>query len=234
MSALLAEAGAIPIEIPSIEIKPLDDYSELDSHLERLGEFDWVVLSSANNVEIVFGRLEALGLDARAFGGAKVAAVGPATAESLKSKGIAADYVPEQYVSEAVVAGMESIGVRGCRILLPRSSAGRETMASNLTELGAEVVQVAAYRPVPAEGSRERLNEALEHGVDAATFTSSSTVKNLVGFLDGDIARLSGVTLACIGPVTAQTAADLGLKVDIVASESTIPRLIGDLERFYG
>ena len=233
LSSLLAERGAVPIEIPTIKIEPLADYTELDAHLSRLREFDWTILSSTNNVEIVFDRLKAMGLDARAFQGTSILALGPATADALRQRGIAPDLVPQRYVSEGVIEAMKETGVEGSKVLLPRSSAGRELMVTGLAELGANVTQVAAYRPVPAEESRDLLREVLAEGVDIATFTSSSTVKNLVDFLDRDVKRLKDVRIACIGPITAETAGELGLDVDIVAEKSTVAGLVDALEGFF-
>ena len=230
LSAILAERGALPVEVPAIKIEPLEDYAELDGHLQRLGDYDWTILSSENNVQIVFGRLKEMGLDARAFHGTQVVALGPATARALGDRGIHADLVPRRYVSEGVIEAMSEIGVSDASVFLPRSSAGRESMVDGLAALGADVTQVPAYRPVPAVESRELIREALEEGVDAVTFTSSSTVRSLIDLLDGDVGRLSGVKVACIGSITAGTAAEHGLRVDAVAAVSTVPGLADALE----
>ena len=233
LSAILAERGALPVEVPAIRIEPLEDYSVLDSHLRRLGEYDWTILSSENNVQIVFGRLREMGLDARAFHGTRVVALGPATARALSARGIDADLVPKRYVSEGVIEAMSKIGVSGASVFLPRSSAGREALVDGLAALGADVTQVPAYRPVPAVESRELVREALEEGVDAVTFTSSSTVRSLIDLLDGDIGLLSGVKVACIGSITAGTAEEHGLAVDVVAAVSTVASLADALEGLY-
>ncbi len=233
LSAVLAERGALPVEVPAIRIEPLKDYSELDGHLRRLGDYDWTVLSSENNVQIVFGRLQEMGLDSRAFHGTRVVALGPATARALSARGIDADLVPERYVSEGVIEAMEAIGVSGASIFLPRSSAGREALVDGLAALGANVTQVPAYRPVPAVESRSLVREALKEGVDAVTFTSSSTVRCLIDLLDGDTGLLSGVNVACIGSITAGTAAEHGLHVDAVAAVSTVVGLVDALEGLY-
>ena len=233
LSAILSERGALPVEVPAIRIEPLQDYSELDSHLRRLGEYDWTVLSSENNVQIVFGRLQEMGLDSRAFHGTRVVALGPATSRALSSRGINADLVPRRYVSEGVIEAMRELGVSGASVFLPRSSAGREALVEGLTQLGASVTQVAAYRPVPAVESRDLLRDALAEGVDAVTFTSSSTVRSLVDLLDGEIERLRGARIACIGSITAGTAANHGLDVAVVAAESTVTGLADALENLF-
>ena len=233
LSAVLFERGALPVEVPAIKIEPLADYSELDGHLLRLGDYDWTILSSENNVQIVFDRLNEMGLDSRAFHGTRVVALGPATARALSDRGIAADLVPRRYVSEGVIEAMSEVGISGATVFLPRSSAGREVLVQGLTELGATVTQVPAYRPVPAEESRGLVRSALEEGVDAVTFTSSSTVRSLIDLLDGDIGALSGVKVVCIGSITAGTGAELGLKVDAVAAVSTVVGLADALENLF-
>ena len=233
LSAILAERGALPVEVPAIRIEPLEDYSELDGHIRRLADYDWTILSSENNVQIVFGRLKEMDLDSRAFHGTRVVALGPATARALSDRGINADLVPRRYVSEGVIESMSEIGVSGAAVFLPRSSAGREALVEGLAALGADVTQVPAYRPVPAVESRGLVRDALEEGVDAVTFTSSSTVRSLIDLLDGDIGLLNGVKVACIGSITAETAAGKGLHVDAVAAVSTVSGLADALEGLY-
>ena len=233
LSALLAEQGAEPIELPTIEIRPPDDYSAFDSALRCLGSYGWVVFSSVNAVDAVFGRLRALKLDARAFGSAKVAAIGAATSASLERHGVVADLVPKDFVSEALVEGLKAMEIEGQRVLLPRADIAPDSLPNALSELGAEVEQVTAYRTVTPEDSAQRLQEALEAGIDVATFTSSSTVQNLVGLLNGEPEALGDATIACIGPVTAATARGLGLKVGIVAREHTVAGLVDALEAHF-
>ena len=151
----------------------------------------------------------------------------------MSDRGIAADLVPRRYVSEGVIEAMSEVGISGATVFLPRSSAGREVLVQGLTELGATVTQVPAYRPVPAEESRGLVRSALEEGVDAVTFTSSSTVRSLIDLLDGDIGALSNVKVVCIGSITAGTAAELGLKVDAVAAVSTVVGLADALENLF-
>ena len=226
LSELLAQQGADPIEAPTIAIEPLGDYGGLDATLGEIRGYDWVLFASVNAVDAVFGRLGALGLDARALHGTRVAAVGPTTDEALRSRGIAPDYIPERFVSEAIVDGLASHGMAGKSVLLPRSEIGREALPEGLESLGAVVTQVAAYRNVVPEASRERLARALEAGIDVATFTSSSTVKHLVTLLDGDTGKLGSAAVACIGPATAAAARDAGLTVQVEAGEYTIEGLV--------
>ncbi len=233
LSELLSSMGAHAIELPTIEIQPLEDYSELDSSIRQLGDYEWVVFTSANAVDIVFKRLQALGLDSRAFHGAKVAAIGPATAASVEERGIVADFVPDRFVSESVVEGMAGKNIKGAKILIPRAQEGRDVLSEGLARAGAMVHEIEAYRTVTPEDSKSRVAEILSTGVDAVTFTSSSTVTNLAGLLDGNLDGLSEATIACIGPITTATARALGLKVAIVAEEYTTAGLVDALEAYF-
>lgn len=228
LSELLGEHGAEVIEMPTIQIEPLSDYSGMDRAIAALHQFSWVVFSSANGVDAFFARLRHHGLDSRALQGVQVCAIGPATAHALERRGIAADYVPETYTSAGILAGPDFIGenVRGKRILLPRVENAPAELADGLARLGAKVEQAPAYRTVlPNEqaGAREML---LKGEIDIVTFTSSSTVRNLVTLLGADAKALARTTIACIGPVTADTARGLGLTVSVEAAEHTIPGLV--------
>lgn len=222
---LLEGLGAQTFEIPSIQTKPLEDYAELDKAVAGLKDFRWVIFASSNAVEAVFDRLAHLGLDSRALGGVKVGAIGPATADVLAQSGITADFVPTRPVSEVVVQELSQRDWTGVPVLLPVADIGRDALATGLTEAGALVDRVNAYRTVPTEGVDAQAREALSQGIDAVTFTSSSTVTNLVNMLNGDRAALEASSIACIGPTTAATARELGLRVDLVADEHTVEGL---------
>ena len=211
----------------------MDDYGVLDDALADLQGREWVVFTSTNAVRAVFDRLRALGLDSKALHGTRVAAIGPTTASDLEQRGIKPDFVPDRAVSEALAEGLIDQGVQGRRVLLPRADAGREVLARSLREAGAAVDDVPVYRTVAPSGLDDRLDDILDGGIDAATFTSSSTVRNLVRLLDGGLDRLSGVLVACIGPVTAATAREMGLEVGLVAREHTIPGLVDALEQHF-
>ncbi|HEY8477362.1 MAG TPA: uroporphyrinogen-III C-methyltransferase [Chloroflexota bacterium] len=230
LSRLLRDRGADPVELPTIATAPVEDPSSLDAALRDLGSFDWVVFTSANGVEACWRRLVAMGMDARAFAGARLCALGPATAEALDRRGLRADWVPDEYVAEAVLAGLSERVRPGQRVLLPRADLARDVLVDGLRQLGVEVVSVVAYRTVRAEGSKDAARRLLQEGVDVVTLTSSSTARNLVELLDGDVALLRRSTVACIGPVTAATAQALGLRVDVVARTHTIPGLVEALE----
>ena len=232
LSTRLRALGAEAIELPTIHIAPPGDWAPLDRAIAGLGNYDWIVFTSVNGVSAFWERLDRAGLDARALHVVRVAAIGPATAAGLQARGLRADYVPGEYVAEAVAAGLGD--VRGLRVLLPRADIARPALAGLLRGGGAEVDEVTAYCTLQPESGAGELRDLLA-GVTVATFTSSSTVRNLAA-----MARVAGLdlpralaraTIACIGPITAGTARDLGLSVHIVAEEYTIDGLVEALIR---
>ena len=230
---LLERVGAEPVEVPTIEIQPVVNASDNDSVLARITEYDWVVFTSTNTVEQFFGRLDALGLDARQLHGSRVGAIGTATATALRERGITADLVSRESVSQSLIDDLGDRGVTGQNILLPGAKVRPERLRRGLEGLGAVVREVTLYRTVMPSGAGDRLCEALKVGVDVVTFTSSSTVTNLMSLMDGDSTRLGGAKVACIGPVTAETAKRAGLNVDIVADDSTAGGLVNAIVAHY-
>ena len=230
-SRLLAAQGVAPVELPTIEIAGLEDYAELDAAVARLGAYAWIVFTSVNGVDAVFDRLRAAGKDARAFGGAQVCAIGPATAAALASHGIAADFVPHTYTTESIAEGFRGSGVQGARVLMPRADIAPATLSDALRGLGAELDEVIAYRTLVPRNAAVRAVELLGGGLDAAVFTSSSTVRNLVELIGGRLELLSGVRVVSIGPVTSRTARELGVVVDVEAVEHTVPGVVDALVR---
>ena len=233
LCTLLEQSGANPVELPTIQIGPLDDFSELDATLERLTNYNWVIFASANAVESVFERLELHGKDARALAGTTIGAIGPATAQALTRRGITADFVPSRPVSEEVLKELSGRDWKGVSVLLPAADIGRDELEKGLADMGAKVDRLASYRNVPVEGVSGLAKQAFIDGVDVVTFTSSSTVRNLVDMLDGDLTAIQASFIACIGPVTAATARELGLRVDLEASEHTVEGLVDALTRHF-
>ena len=233
LSRLLSARGAVPIELPTIRILPPDDFSSLDAAVSTLSMYDWVIFTSANAVSAVIDRMAALGLDGRAFHRSKVAVIGDATAGSLQARSITADLIPREFVAEALLEHLTGTIRPGDRVLLPKADKAREILPEGLRSLGAHVEEVTAYRTVEAKESRSRLSELLGEGIDVATFTSSSTVTSLAALLDYDAGRLADTIVACIGPVTAGTAGEMGMKVDIVAGEHTIGGLVDAVETYF-
>lgn len=234
LSKLLAEKGAQPVELPAIDILPLQNTSKLDEAVRSLGDYDWIIFTSVNGVSAFWQRLRELKLDSRALSGLKIGAIGPATAEALETEGIMADFIPQKFTGEGVIAGLKKLGVTGQRFLLPRADIADNALVEGLRRLGVTVEEVAAYRTVPAKEAIARAREMLMSGqIDIITFTSSSTVSNLVAALGDEPPAMNEVKVACIGPKTAETAASAGLKVDIIAGEQTIPGLVASLEEYF-
>jgi uroporphyrinogen III methyltransferase/synthase len=229
LSARLRALGAEAIELPTIRIEPPDDWLPLDRELDSLA-YDWIVFTSVNGVSSFWDRLGKAGLDARALHGVKLAAIGPATAAELSARGLRPDLVPGRYLAEAVAAELGD--VQGQRLLLPRADIARPALANLLRDAGAEVVEVAVYRTVRPEIDAHAVHEMLD-GISVATFTSSSTVHNLEAMVHDaglDLAdALQSATVACIGPITAATARERGLTVDVVADTYTIDGLVDAL-----
>ena len=227
LTAKLENLGAEVIEVPAITITdPVDLYAALDQAIGQLQDYHWVMFTSANGVKHFFARLLQAGKDARALGYAKIAAIGSATAAELKKYGLVADVVPGEYRAEGIIEAMKGKLPPHAKILLPRAEEAREILPEKLREMGAEVDVVSAYRTVCAAADGEALTSELNEGrIDMVTFTSSSTVKNLVNII-GSADLLNGVKTACIGPVTADTAKSLGIEPDIIAKEYTIDGLV--------
>lgn len=232
----LSGLGADCLEFPTIRIAPPDDGRPLDRALAELKSFDWIVFTSVNGVSRFFDRLFDSGRDVRAMGHLRTAAIGPATAERLKSFGLGSDLLPEDYRAESIIAAFRGRNIAGQSILLPRAQEARLVLPEELAAMGARVRDVAVYKTEPASGDRQTLITRLEtRSVDLITFTSSSTVKNFKALLpEARFAELTaGVAAACIGPVTAQTARELGLDVRIEAQSYTIPGLCDAILEYY-
>ncbi len=232
---LLDDLGAEAVELPSIEIGPLDDYGALDQALENAADISgrWMIFASVNSVEYVWERLRALGKDARYFAGATLGAIGPATARALRERGIEPDFIPKRSVSEEVIAELSGRDWNGRLVLLPGSAIGRDALATGLAALGADVRPVPAYRNLRPEGIEERARAAFERGIDVVTFTSSSTVRNLLDILGADRHLLDSSVVACIGPITSATAEEMGLTVDIIAAEHNVEGLADALAGYF-
>lgn len=227
----LTALGASCIETPVIRIMPpADDYAALDAAIGALHSYHWLIFTSVNGVEHFFLRLRHAGKDTRALGYAKIAAIGSATANALLSFGIHADLVPEEFRAEAVVAALAPILPPRARVLIPRAQEARDVLPESLRTHGATVDVAPAYETVPERAGGETLAARLMRGeIDVVTFTSSSTVKNLVQQL-GNITPLQQTKIACIGPVTAETARNYALDPDIVADTYTIDGLVESIK----
>lgn len=234
LSARLRAMGAEAIELPTICIVPPDDWGPLDSAIVGLSGYDWIVFTSVNGVRFFWERLAFAGKDARCLSGAKLAVIGPATADELKAHGLRPDLVPQDYVAEATAAEMGAVA--GQRVLLPCADIARPALAGLLRQAGAEAVEITAYRTLRPEIEGSELRDLLSRAT-AATFTSSSTVRNLAAMAQEAELNLTHAlekaTIACIGPITAQTARELDLPVHVVAETYTIDGLVEALSRHF-
>lgn len=221
----LAAAGAEVIEMPATRIEPCD-LAGLRDALGDIAAFDWIVFTSQNAVQVAWDALRAMGLDARAFAGVKIAAVGPMTADALLQHGLAVDVVPERFVAEGLLDALRSReDVRGARVLYVAGEGARETLERGLIGAGASVERVTAYRSVVDGTDADSLKARLDRGdVDLATFTSASSVRAFVDLVGAERARR--VPAASIGPITTEAARDAGLDVAIEATTSTIDGLV--------
>lgn len=239
MAELLRDAGAEPVRSPTIRLAPADDTARVARAAAEVGSYDWVVLTSANGVEAFFGALARSGHDARALGRARVCAIGPGTAAALAREGVRADVVPEEFRGEAAAAAILAAHggpVTGARVLLPRAAVARDVLPETLRAAGALVDVVAVYRTLPPpEADLARLRAlCAAREIDVVTFTSSSTVDNLVSALGDDARRLlEPLVVASIGPITTDTARRHGLTVAVTATEYTIDGLVAALTRHF-
>jgi uroporphyrinogen III methyltransferase/synthase len=229
---LLAGYGAEPVEFPTIEIIPPASWKPLDRAIAKLGDYDWLLFTSVNGVDFFMKRLFEKGGDLRKLTKTKVVAIGPKTAEAVRKYGIVPDLIPKYFQAEAVLEGLAGVRMKGKRVLLPRAKEAREILPTELKKRGAKVDVVEAYRTVAPKGRREELKSMLERKELAViTFTSSSTVKNFMALFKGRPVKkwLEGVKIACIGPITADTANEFGLHVDIQPKEFTVEALAKEI-----
>jgi uroporphyrinogen-III synthase len=227
LSTELRKLEATVLEIPFIEIRRPRSFKPLDSALQNLDRYDWLILTSANGAEAMWDRLTRLRLT-KNLKHLRIAAIGPATKKAIERHGVKVDVVPKEYVAESVVRRLRR-RVKGKRVLLVRAKVARDVIPRELRRAGAQVQVVEAYETVVPQSSRTRLRNALgnpRRRPHVVTFTSSSTARNFVALLGARGTNLSGIWLASIGPVTSSTLRELGLRVDIEAKQFTIPGLI--------
>lgn len=238
LTARLKGLGAEVIHLPTISIVPPDSWAEADAAAVRLadGGYTWVAFTSLNGVTAFLDRLDKLGMTVPRT--TKVAAVGRTTADVLASRGTRTHLVPHRFTSMDLARGL---GRGSGRILLPRAAGAPRDMPQALTRAGWEVDEAVVYRTVPAPGDTPAVRTARAGEFDVVTFSSASTVRyfvNVVGppsdlALDGGASRGKKV-VACIGPVTAEAALSLGLRVDVVAPQHTVEGLVGALRHHFG
>ena len=229
----LLTLGAEPIAAPTVRIAPPEDYGPLDEACDLASTFDWVIFTSVNGVEHFMRRLCRGSRDVRELKDVRLCAVGPTTAERLARYGLRVDLVPREHRAEGVVEALcEREDLSEQRLLLPRGDLARDVIDDKLRKAGADVTVVNAYRTVLAGGDKDTgpdiYKMLLEQEIDVVTFTSGSAVRNLVKILGAEPATdlLNTTVVATIGPVTAETAARLGIKVTIMPETYSVPALV--------
>ncbi|MET0390624.1 MAG: uroporphyrinogen-III C-methyltransferase [Polyangiales bacterium] len=239
LAQALRERGAHAIELPMIRIEPPDDPAPLTAAVASLSSYDWLVFTSQNGVRAFFRELTRQGFDSRALAGLRIAAIGPSTADVLAPYGVRCDVMPDTYRGEALAERMlqaQAGPMQGVRVLLPRAAVARDVLPQTLTDAGAIVDVVEAYRTYGASPeTAAELRRMLDAGeLDVVTFTASSTVQHTLAAVGPDAAqRLRGLTLASIGPITTDTAKAQGLEVTLTADEYTMAGLVAALEQHY-
>jgi uroporphyrinogen III methyltransferase/synthase len=225
LSGRLRALGADAVELPVISLEPPADSGPLDRAIENLAGYDWLIFTSANGVRFFLDRLDQSRYDLRSLK-ARICAIGPATRKAIEDLHLKVDLMPEEYVAESLIKAFAAENLAGQRVLLPRAAVARDVIPAELAKLGAQVDVVEAYRNIVPPNASARAREVFssEKKSDWITFTSSSTVTNLLAIAGRE--ALDGVRIASIGPVTSSTICSLGLKVDAEARQFTIDGLV--------
>jgi len=228
LSGPLAAAGANVIEVPTIELAPVDDYRDVDEALKNLSNYDWLVLTSCNGVDAMFARIDALGLDMRALVPVKIAAIGSATAAAMGDHGVRPDLIPAEAVGEAMADALIEQGVEGKRVLMLRAQIAREDLPQALTRAGAECEDLPIYQTVcPKQLPKPFVDKLNEGTIDWVTVTSPSSFTNLLKLLPPEqCASLRKIKLASIGPVSTQAIRSAGFTETVEADPHDVPGLV--------
>ena len=237
----LKSYGANVVLCPTIEIRALESYERLDEAIEHLYGYDWLIFTSVNGVEYFFQRLKVRDRDVSDLDELKVCAIGEATADKLRDLHVHVDVIPEEFKAEGVFSALERFvggtqALQGLNVLIPRASVARDYLPKALEQAGARVDVVPAYRTtLPADLDRGRVAAMLSGSADCIAFTSSSTVKNLARLFDTEdlSGALAGVIIACIGDITATTAAEYGLQVKIQPQQFTVSDLARAIAAYF-
>lgn len=225
----ITDLGGEAIEFPSITIQPWKNLNPLYKALKDIAHYNWLLFTSVNAVDIFFEVLKDQNVDIRDLNGIKIGAIGAVTRDKITDKGLKVDVVPEEFVAESMIKALSGGITRGDWVLLPRAKGARSILPDALKNIGAKVNEVIIYEAISNHGVRQNVIEAVKGGeVDYITFTSSSTVRNFVKIIGRESIETINrrCKIACIGPVTARTAGEHGLKTDIIAEQYTIDGLV--------
>lgn len=235
LTSRLENLGAQCLEAPTIKIVPPDSYKPLDEAISNLSTYDWIIFTSVNGVEAFFDRLSEAGRDVRALAGNKVAAIGSQTADQLRKHGVIADLVPMEFRAEGIIEALSSQLVVGMKVLIPRALVARDLLPQKLAEIGVEAQVVTAYQTIVPDTDGQDIANKIQRGeIELITFTSSSTVTNLLNLLGSAGPELmKQVKVACIGPITAETCLKQGIQPAIIARQYTIQGLVSAILDYY-
>ena len=231
------ELGASPIAIPTIEIQKLSDYSKLDSALNNISDYSWIVFTSVNSVQIVCSQIRSLGIDpTKLLSKLKIAVIGNATASAIKDSKLTPTIQPRPYIAEELADSIAAIAAnddKQSKILLPIAQNARNTLSNRLSSNGFSVDMIPIYRTVTPNQSAANLVKHFTQGIDIITFTSSSTVRGLVELLNGDTSLINSSEIACIGPITGKTCQEYGVIPNIIATQHDIEGLIQAIQDYF-
>jgi uroporphyrinogen III methyltransferase/synthase len=233
---MLSAAGARCLEVPTLEIAPPGDFGPLDAALQHLHDYAWVIFTSANGVTAFFQRLFEKGYDVRALRGAKLAAIGPATAQALRERGLVADVVPTRFIAEDLAAALLPHIAPGSRVLLARAEQAREVLPETLAQAGVQIDVVPVYQVRKPQDIPEEARPFIESGqIDILTFASSATVHNFAALVGKEKFQelAHKAVVAAIGPITGDTLKEYGITPHIQPEDYTIPALAGGIVEFF-
>ncbi len=233
--ALLSSYGAETISFPTIQIAPPPSWDALDAAIARIERYDWIIFTSVNGVQSFRKRLATLRKDLRLLKGISLCAIGPRTAAEVEAWGLQVDLIPSEFKAEGVLQALDERGISGKRFLIPRAKEAREILPEEIQKKGGAVDVVPVYqsvRPDPDPATLETI--LLAKRVDMITFASSSTLRHFMEILGPQRQSwLAGSATACIGPITAETAREFGLKVDVMPDEYTLPALAESIVDYF-
>lgn len=232
---LLEDDGAEVVPFPAIETVAAPSIDRVDEAVARADQFDWLIFTSANGVRFFFERLRQIGSDVRVWHRSRLAAIGPQTAREIERHGLRVDLVPDDFRAEGVIGALAAAGVAGKRCLLPRAAGARPVLPQQLTALGASVEEIVTYESIHSGENVAEVVAMMAAGeIDAITFTSSSTVNNFAASVGSRLAALARNTaIACIGPITAETARSHGLDVSVQPATYTVPAFAAALSQYF-
>ena len=236
LAVMLEDLGACMMMVPTIKIVKAKDMTPLDNAIKDLPGYHWIIFTSVNAVESFFERLFQSGRDSRDLQNNKICAIGPATANRLRSFGLKADMQPDEFTTKAIVSIFQKMDISGKRILLPRADIAGADLHLGLEKCGAHIDDIIAYSTCLEDDQGEKVIDGIRSGnFDLITFTSSSTVKNFIQLIGRSHLKqaFSSAIIACIGPVTKKTAESYGLKVHIQPGKYTITDLVQSIVKYY-